>query len=304
MNGRQIPEQQLNHRAWGYALLLLAAVLWGLIGPIARFAFEEGVTPWEVAFWRAALAWLLFGAHAAVLRQTRIAASHLPLVLLFGLLCIAVFYGAYQGAVAAGGAALASMLLYTAPAWVVLLAQTLLGECATPRKVLAVTLTLAGVALIAQEGGGVLSAGGLSGTAIGLGLLSGFTYALYFIFGKGVLRQYQTPTLFLYALPIGALALLPFVEFAPKTSLAWLCIVGVAVVSTYFAYLAYYAGLRHLEATRAAVVVTIEPVVAALMAWWWWEEKFGATGLMGSVLILASVLLVVTVRQNAVPKAH
>lgn len=304
MSSSHATSDRFGHRAWGYAFLLLAASLWGLIGPVARFAFEAGVTPMEVAFWRAAIAWLLFGLHAVAIRQTRIAPRHLPLVVVFGVVCIAVFYGAYQGAVEAGGAALASMLLYTAPAWVVLLAQVVLGECATPRKVLAVGLTLAGVALIAQEGGGVLSESGLSGTAIGLGLLSGFTYALYFIFGKSFLSRYSTPTLFLYALPVGALALLPFVEFSSKSPLAWLCIVSVAVVSTYLAYLAYYAGLRHLEASRAAVVVTVEPVVAAVTAWWWWDEQFGASGLSGSVLILGSVLLVVSARQISAPRPH
>ncbi len=293
-----------RHRFLGYALLLLAAALWGLIGPIARFAFAAGVSPLEVALWRAVIAWLLFGVHATVIRQTRVEAQHLPLIALFGVLCVAVFYGAYQAAVAAGGAALASMLLYTAPAWVVVMARLLLGESADPRKLLAVVLTLVGVGLIAREGGGVQGAGGVSVTAVGFGLLSGFTYALYFIFGKGVLRRYTTPTLFLYALPVGALVLLPFVEFSHKTPLAWLCVLGVAVVSTYFAYLAYYAGLRHLEASRAAVVVTIEPVVAAFTAWWWWDERFGVAGLAGSALILGSVLMVVTLRQVAQPKPH
>ncbi|KAA3626183.1 MAG: EamA/RhaT family transporter [Proteobacteria bacterium] len=292
------PGNRSDHRFWGYALLLLAASLWALIGPVARFAFEEGVAPLEVAFWRAALAWILFSVHAAARRQMRVAPRHLPLIAVFGVVCIAIFYAAYQGAVEAGGAALASMLLYTAPAWVVLMAQVILGECATPRKILAVVLTLTGVAFIAQEGGGVLREGGVSGIAIALGLLSGFTYALYFIFGKSFLRHYSTPTLFLYALPVGALVLLPFVEFADKTPLAWLCVISVAVVSTYFAYLAYYAGLRHLDATRAAVVVTVEPVVAVLVAWWWWDERFGTMGLVGSVLILGSVLLVVTMRRS------
>lgn len=304
MNTPRTLGERRGQRTAGYALLLLAASLWGLIGPVARFAFEAGVTPLEVAFWRASLAWVPFGLHAVAIRQTRVEPRHLPRIGLFGVLCIGVFYAAFQVTVEAGGAALASILLYTAPAWVVLMAHVLLSECATPRKILAVGLTLAGVALIAQGGGGVLRAGGVSGIAIAMGLLSGFAYALYFIFGKGVLRRYPTPTLFLYVMPVGAAALLPFVEFVHKTPQAWLALIALAVVCTYFAFLAYYAGLRHLEASRAAVVVTIEPVVATVIAWWWWDERFGAIGLAGGAFILGGVLLVVSARQLPAPKPH
>jgi len=267
-----------------------------MIGPISRFAFVEGIEPLEVAFWRAALAWFLFGAHALVIRETDIQFRHLPGVVVFGVVCVAVFYGAYQWAVDEGGAALASVLLYTAPAWVALMARGFLGERITPSKFIAIVLTLSGVVLVAQDGQGLAAETRVSLLAIGLGLLSGFAYSRYFIFGKTFLRHYSTPTLFLYALPLGSAVLYPWVNFQQKTVVAWASILIVAVVST---YLAYYAGLRYLEATRAAVVVTIEPVVAALFAWTWWDERFAAFGWVGSALILGSVLLIVVAQQWA-----
>ncbi len=290
-----------SHRQrWvGYALLLTAACCWGMIGPVSRFAFVEGIEPLEVAFWRAALAWFLFAAHALIIRETKVQTIHLPGVAVFGVVCVAVFYGAYQWAVEEGGAALASVLLYTAPAWVALMARWVLGERITPSKFIAIVLTLSGVVLVAQDGQGPGVGSRVSLLAISLGLLSGFTYSLYFIFGKTFLRHYSTPTLFLYALPLGSVVLYPLVNFQEKTVVAWVSILIVAVVSTYLAYLAYYAGLRYLEATRAAVVVTIEPVVAALFAWIWWDERFATFGWLGSALILSSVLLIVTAQQWA-----
>lgn len=288
------------HPRWmGYLLLLTAACCWGMIGPVSRYAFAEGVAPLEVAFWRSSLAWLLFGGHAVLTGAIRVQARHTPAVVLFGLVCVAVFYGAYQGAVEEGGAALASVLLYTAPAWVALLARAILGERITPAKLMAIGLTLLGVILVAQGDQGLAAGTRVSALAVGLGLLSGFTYSLYYLFGKTLLRHYATPTLFLYALPLGALALYPWVTFAEKSMTAWLSLVFVAVVSTYLAYLAYYAGLRHLEATRAAVVATLEPVVAALLAWLWWDERFGALGWLGSAVILGSVLLIVLTQRQS-----
>ena len=126
----------------GTAYIGLAAVLWGVLGPVARLAFDEGVAPLEVAFWRAAIAGAVFAAIAASTRPGRIERRDWPGVLGFGLVGVAVFFAAYQFAVEAGGAALASVLLYTAPVWVAVLSFAFLGERMTARKALAVALTL------------------------------------------------------------------------------------------------------------------------------------------------------------------
>jgi len=212
----------------------------------------------------------------------------------FGVICIASFYGVYQMAINEGGAALASVLMYTAPAWVALLAWWFLGEGMSPLKLAAVVATLAGVACVSGiVGGGAASGIIATPRAILFGLLSGLTYAMYYIFGKGRLKRYSTPVLFLHSLPLGAVLLFPFVEFSAKTPGAWVAIVTVSLFSTWGAYSAYYAGLRHLEATRASVVATLEPVVAAVVAFAWWGERFTASGIIGAGLILGAVILVV-----------
>ncbi len=275
----------------GYLLVLCAAVLWALIGPLSKFLFAEGVTPLEVAFWRSTIGWGLFAVQALALRTgQRAKASDLPALAAFGLVGVALFYGSYQVAIEHVGAALGSMLLYTAPAWVALLSRLVLAEPTTPAKLCAVAATILGVALVSLSGGGTVKPSALGVLA---GLTAGFTYALYYIFGKKFLTRYDTATLFLYALPVGSLCLLPFVHFAPKSPSAWALLVLLSAATTWGGYSVYYAGLKRLEATRAAVVATLEPVIAAWLAWWWWNERFGPAGYLGSGLILAAVLLMV-----------
>ncbi|MCS6868524.1 MAG: DMT family transporter [Thermus sp.] len=272
----------------GYLYLLLAAFLWGLIGPVSRMAFQEGLPPLLVAFFRAVIAWAFFGLHALWARQVRVAAKDLPALFLFGLVGVSLFYGSYQLAVGYGGAALASVLLYTAPAWVALLSFLVLREPLDRQGLLAVALTLLGVGLMGLGGGSEVRAGPL---ALLFGLLSGFTYALYYIFGKLYLPRYATPTLFLYALPVGALGLLPFVDPVPLRPGALGALLFLGVFSTYGAYLAYYAGLKRLPATRASVVATLEPVVANLFAFLLFREVLSPLGYLGAALVLLAVLL-------------
>ncbi len=276
----------------GYIYVLCAAALWALIGPLSKQAIALGVSPLEAAFWRSAIGWSCFATHALATRAWKLQRKDAPAVACFGLLGVSTLFGSYVLSISMVGAALASVLLYTAPAWVAVLSCLMLGETMNPHKLAALVMTLAGVALVSL-GPAITSGEGLGAvnlTGIALGLLSGFSYATYYIFGKLYLGRYSTPTLFLYALPVGCLGLLPFLHFGHKSPQAWLVLALLAVTTTYGAYSVYYAGLRRLEATRVAIVATLEPVLAAGLAYLWWDERFDALGYAGSALILAAVL--------------
>ena len=277
----------------GYLYILAAAVLWGNIGPFSRLAFSQGIAPMEVAFWRAVLTWVLFGAHAALRREVRVARRDLGHLAVFAVMGVAVFYGSYQVAVNRGGAALAAVLLYTGPAWVTVMARVIFKEALTSVKLLALALTLVGVVGVSAGAGDSVLAQGFDLPAIGAGLTAGFCYSLYYIYGKHFSGRYTSPTLFLYILPVGALGLYPLVQFSPKSPTAWLAMALLAFFCTYGAYYCYYLGLKHLEASRAAITATLEPVVAAVVAYFWWGEFFSPLGYAGSLLILAAVVLVV-----------
>ena len=285
----------------GYVYIIAAALLWATIGPAARFALRAGIEPLEISFWRAAIAGLLFALHAVVRGRVRIARRDLPAVGGFALLGVTIFYWSYFRAVELGGAALAAILLYTAPAWVALAAALWLGERLTARKSAAVVLTLAGIALVAfGSGSGVTGGAGVATTrlpALAWGLVAGLAYAGYYLFGKRYFTRYEASTLFAYALPLGAVLLLPAVSFAPKSSTAWLVLLYLAAVPTYGAYLLYSFALARVEATRAATVATLEPVAAAALAYVVWGEALRGPGYVGAALVLAGVLLVATERE-------
>ncbi len=278
----------------GFLYVLAAACMWGVIGIFAKGIMAEGITALEIAFWRATLAWGIFLIHAAAQKQLKVHRIDIPFLFGFGFICVTLFYGSYQLAIRDIGMALAAVLLYTAPAWVAFLSWLLLKEEMTITKTTCVAMTIIGVSCICI-GPSIMSNGKISLNAFGLaaGLVSGFTYALYYIFGKKHLYKYATPTIFVYALPAGAALLLPFVEFHPKTMYAWGMLIGMATVTSYGAFNAYYAGLKRLEATHASIIATFEPVIAAVFAYFLFGETFSLPGYVGSCLILVAVFMVV-----------
>lgn len=94
-----------------------------------------------------------FGIHAAATHALRLDLRDLPMVALFAVTGVTVFYSTYQMAIRGGGAALASLFLYTAPAWVALLARFVFKEPFTRPKIIALVLTLIGVVRVAAGGG-------------------------------------------------------------------------------------------------------------------------------------------------------
>lgn len=277
----------------GYIFIILAASCWGFIGIFSSLAFAEGVGPMEVAFWRAIIAWLLFGSQAIVRKETHLVKKDMLLLTVFGFLGISLFYISYQYAVKTGGAAFASVLLYTAPAWVVVCSYFIYKEKLNANKIVAVLLVIAGVFLISRTGGNSNAGTTLGLVAILSGLMSGFCYSLYYTIGKYFSSRYSSANLFLYVLPIGAVGILPFVEFSHKSPVAWAALIAVALVSTFIANHCYYLGLKHLEAGKASIVATLEPVVAAVAAYIILGEYFTGLGYVGAAMIIGAVILTI-----------
>jgi drug/metabolite transporter, DME family len=273
----------------GYLAILAAALLWASIGPVSRFALDAGLGPLEVGFWRALFAGLLFGLHALSRGRLRVARPDVPAVLAFALFGVTGFYWAFFNAVEEGGAALAAVLLYTAPAWVAGASAVIYREPVSRQVLLAIALTLTGVVLVSRGGGG----GWSNPAAIGYGLVAGLVYAGYYLFGRRYFPRYDPATLFAWAMLLGALGLLPAVTFEAKSPSTWAVLAFLAAVPTYGAYLLYGVSLRYLQATRAATVATIEPVAAAFLAWALWGESLGPAGYAGAALVVAGVLVIV-----------
>ncbi|MFC1832736.1 DMT family transporter [Thermodesulfobacteriota bacterium] len=279
----------------GYGFIVAAASCWAFIGIFSSIAFAQGLEPMEVAFWRALFAWFCFGTQALILGQTRLERRDIPLLGFFGVFGIFLFYVSYQYAVKSGGAALAVVLLYTAPAWVVVCSFFIFRERLSGYKILAVVLVIAGVYMISRSGGGKAAddVSSLGLLALVSGLVAGLCYSLYYTVGKYFSGRYSSANLFLYVLPVGIVCMLPLVEFAPKNVVAWSSLIAVSTVSTYLANYCYYQGVKYLEAGRASIVATLEPVVATAAAYVILGESLSLLGYLGAAVIITAVIITI-----------
>jgi DME family drug/metabolite transporter len=282
----------VSHSARGYAQVAAAAVLWGTLGLAARPLFAAGLSPHGAATWRAVGACVLLVAYCLTADRAalRLARRDVPLLAAYGAVSVAGFMTVYFTAISLTTVATAAVLLYTAPAWVVVLARLLFGEPLTSMKNAAVACAFGGCVLVV----GAVGPGAVRLTTAGLlaGLGAGLTYALYSIFGKTALRTLSAMTTVVYTLAFGALVLVAARGLPPLPAGSLLPLAYVIVFPTALAYVLYIGGLRWVETGRASVVATLEPVVAALAGAFVLREPFGVLQWVGAALILAGVLLV------------
>src|SRR4051812_20434260 len=91
----------------GYLCIALAAAFWGSLGVVSRGVLAAGVDPLELSVWRATIAGALFAVHAAARGRVRVERRDYPVLGIFAVTGVSVFYLSYLWAVRTGGAALA-----------------------------------------------------------------------------------------------------------------------------------------------------------------------------------------------------
>ena len=278
-----------EHRA-GVGFMVLAAVQWGLIGIAGRVAMAEAVPPTTVAFWRAALGALWFVLHAGLSGARPLRVEDRGRAIGLGIGGVAIMYLAYLSAVRTGGIDLASILLYSAPLWVALGGWWGWGERPQRREMVPLSMTLLGVVTVALASGDRGADIPFNGTALGWGLLSGITYALYYLMGRPLFAHNAPSRVLAWALAVGALALAPFADFMMPSPRAWMALGFLSTFCTFGAYLAYAHGVQRLPPSRAATIATLEPVVALGVAYWVWGELLTPLGILGALMVVVGIL--------------
>lgn len=293
-----------NQRS-GYALILLAATLWGTLGIFYKFLDANShISGVEIVFWRALISSFCSFLFLLIRRRKgiSIAPQDLGLFLAMGIIGIAGFYLVYIFAITSIGMGIASVLLYSAPIWVAVYGFLFQGELFNKQKVIALILSIVGMILIAE----VFNKNRLPFSTLGLlaGLGSGIGYAAYIIINKKItLRGYNAWTVNAYGIGIGALVLLLFqdptqlrITLATPSVSIWLLVLGV--VPTLGGGLAFYAGLQKVPAVNASITATFEPVVAVILGWMIFAEKLSFPQILGGILILSAVILIQLPRRN------
>lgn len=281
----------------GALAVAAAASTWGTLGYFAKILYAEGVSFEALVAFRAVVGWIsvmLFLTVTGDFRSLRVARRDLAFLAPLGLVGIGAFYLLYFYTVQESTVGTAAILLYSSPAFVVMLAWMFLGERLGAVKVFALLLTIGGISMVA----GAYDPENLevSPTVLVTGLLSGLTYGLYSIFGRPVAGRLSPAVILSYALFFGGVVLavfaIPTLDTLSRLSTgSYALLLMLAVVHTALAFALYTFGLGRLGAGRAAIIATVEPVVAGFFGVMLLDEGLSLVKVLGGLLVLCGAAL-------------
>jgi drug/metabolite transporter (DMT)-like permease len=223
-------------------------------------------------------------------------------------LVLALFNGSWTLSVALNGASVATVLVYSSAAFTAVLGWLILKEDLGLIKIMAVILSLAGCALVANAFDASLWALNIGG--IISGILAGLCYAIYSLMGRSASQRGLNPwttlffifgfaAIFILAANLGIGRFLPGGAARPADlfwlgdSLAgWGVLLTLALIPTLFGYGLYNVSLHHLPSSVANLIMTSEPVFTAIIAYFMFGEMLTPIQLLGGVLILSGVVII------------
>ena len=285
-----------RHPRLGYALAASAATMWALNGSLSRLLLDDGVSALRLAELRGVLSFVMLATALAIAgpRLLRIRRQDVPRLAFLGVVGLAGVHATYFFSISRLDVGVALVIQYLGPL-ILLLWLRLVHRRQLQRSLWgAAVLSVIGCFLVVQAWN--------PGAIDGLGLLAAFgaaiTFAIYLYSSEQAGHRYEPVTTLVWGFGFASLFWLivqppwsfPFAEFTSAEHIA--LGLGVAIIGTLLPFVCIVAALRHVPASRAAVVATLEPVLAAIIAWPVLGQDLDVAQIAGGLIVVGAVVWV------------
>lgn len=226
--------------------------------------------------------------------------------LILGMLGVAASNYFYYVAIQKTSVAIAIVLQYTAPVWVLLYVVARGQQKLSLQRVAAVAVAIAGIALtIGLIGGKSASPLHLDTYGLIAAMLASFSFAFYNVGGHGILARYDRWRVLVWTLTSAAVFWLlvnPPWKIAHYTPAQWAFLFVFSMISVLGSFSLYFLGLQYLEPTRAIIASCLEPVFSILLAAIFLGEGVHTVQTLGIVLVLSAIMIVQLPGRDAVDR--
>ncbi|MEM7348622.1 MAG: DMT family transporter [Chloroflexota bacterium] len=276
--------------SWGLAIMAITA--YSTSAPVTRGAIEGGLHPTSLITARYLITTLLLGATLALTAPTQLKIDRRGL-----LVCAIVgsFNGlttlAFAWSLTRLSSSMASMLVSVYPL-IVLSLLALRGEKFTYRNTIRLIIGLSGIYFIVGPGGQADTWG------IFLIMTTAAGYAVQLVLTQWYLSDYDVRTVAFYVIGFMTLIVLSLwfiqgVEWQAPTRTGWMSILWLAVIGTYLARLAMFAGIRGIGSGQTSLLAPTETFLTVLWSIIFLQEVLTPIQWVGSILIIISGLLAI-----------
>ena len=293
-------------------VVLAAGVTFSFTAILSSLLTKLGVPAVEQGFFRISITALSFGV-ILLLRPPlrRIRRQDIKFFVVNGLFGVSSSIIAYLSSIALGTpVAVAVTLSYLQPMFSVVLARLFLSEGITPVKIAAVVTSILGASIVSGLWQSFGTATSIPALGALLATMNGFFYSVYIIVGRlsGSNKSYHFETTMFYSFLFGTLWSVPlglFMSLSIKAQVvtgfvldfsgeALVLLVALIFAATITPYGLLAMGLRKVKASKAGIILLIEPVSVMIMGVLILNQPLSLWDLAGAALILSATALIST----------
>lgn len=286
-------------RSIGIFLALTGASFWGIGGTAADYLFRDGIEMnWFVTARLLLSGILLLGAQLILNNRKEVfniwkdKERRMPLIYfsVFGMLLVQY---SYMASIASGNAAVATLLQYLAPMYIIIWLVVRKIKPMKGRDVTAILITVIGTLLLLTNGSfNTLSVPALS---VIWGLVSGVSLAFYTLYAGRLLMFYSSVTVVGWAMLISGMMMNVIhpvwqVDVTGWTMSTVLVLLFGIICGTTLAFWMFISSLEYLEAKETTLFGTVEPLTAVVSSVLLLSLPFGIWQVTGMILILILIV--------------
>lgn len=298
----------------GIFLAVMASAMWGIMGIFVRGLSSVGYSSYDISFLRCLLAGIGFFLFKAATDpgSLKIDGKGLLVCFYYGLAAYAVGFVAYGIALERIPVAVATVLMFLSPVWVVVLGAVFFKEKLRAQTAAVILICIIGASLVANVFG---TAGGqLDSIGIAAGLVNGFSVALQLMIPRLFLKTYRRDTMLVYGFFGAAIGLSFLTDFhkiaqsihGPHMPMVLIHALCLGFLCTMVANVSFVNAAAYISTTVCSILSSLEVVVGGIVGVLAFQERMSLLQVIGAVIIVGGALLpaVLAGRQaNAAPPA-
>ncbi|MBI2063976.1 MAG: DMT family transporter, partial [Candidatus Yanofskybacteria bacterium] len=284
-----------EYTAMAYIFVLLASLLWGSTAAVAKLLLAD-LTSLQVLFFNILFAFL--GLLAVVLFQKKTVVirdytkkDYLTFARM-GLLGIFLYTFFLLGALERLLAQEAFIINYLWPIMAVLFAILILKEKATPRKVLGIVCSFAGVALVVAKGDlSVLQFGNVIGVLFAVA--GAVAYGLFSVLGKKQNHERYTSMMFyyLFALLYVFVTVILFSEIPQLSFYQFAGLFWLGVFTSGIAFVFWFLALKYGDTVKMSNIILLTPFISLVYIFFLVGEKILWSSIIGLAVIVMGIII-------------
>ena len=284
-----------------YTLPLIAGACWGCCGVFVRALDDAGFDNITIIFSRVFIVVILLGLTNLVRDRSLfyLELRHIPLVVLIGMSGQFFFNICYNIAVLKLSLSLATILLCTAPVYVIVFGAVLFKEKITPLRVICMAAVLAGCVLLS----GVVESGGIKwsllGLAMGVGTAICNAVATIATNEASYVRKLHPLTVQFYAALFALIPMLPFTDYSavggfisqnPLTQIPFL--IAYALIASLTPNLLFNISFKFIDSGIVSILASgAEPTSALIFGMLMYSEIPSVPGIIGTILVIGAIIV-------------